>query len=147
MPDEPDPAPAAPTREYHYVLRCPCGTALTGDTEDDIVDVGFAHLREAHPEMAEFYGELVVPESDDEAAWRDHALGSHITYNHATGTCRLGPATDPLAVVGPDLRVHGFDNLWLADMSVIPVIPHAPTNLTAYLVGSVAARNLLAAGV
>jgi hypothetical protein len=31
-------------------------------------------------------------------------------------------------------------------MSVIPVIPHAPTNLSAYLVGSIAARNLLAAG-
>ena len=41
--------------EYEYVLRCPCGTALTGATEDEIVDVSFAHLREAHPDMADDY--------------------------------------------------------------------------------------------
>jgi hypothetical protein len=41
--------------EYEYVLRCPCGTALSGATEDEIVDVSFAHLREAHPDMAEDY--------------------------------------------------------------------------------------------
>jgi hypothetical protein len=42
-------------REYHYVLRCPCGASLTGDTEDDIVEVSFAHLREQHPDMANTY--------------------------------------------------------------------------------------------
>ena len=40
---------------YHYLLRCPCGTALTGDTEDDIVKVSFAHLRAEHPDMADDY--------------------------------------------------------------------------------------------
>ena len=98
----------------------------------------------AHPRMAEFYGELVSPGAAE--GWEEHAVSSHITYNHATGTCRLGPAGDPLAVVGPDLRVHGLANLWLADMSVIPVIPHAPTNVTACLVGAIAARNVAASG-
>ena len=41
--------------EYHHVLRCPCGTTLTGDTEDEIVEVAFAHLREQHPDMADDY--------------------------------------------------------------------------------------------
>ena len=41
--------------QYEYVLRCPCGTVLTGDTEDKIVDVSFAHLRERHPDMADDY--------------------------------------------------------------------------------------------
>ena len=41
--------------EYQYVLSCPCGARLTGDTEDDIVDTSFAHLREKHPDMAESY--------------------------------------------------------------------------------------------
>jgi hypothetical protein len=42
-------------REYHYVLPCPCGESLTGDTEDDIVEVAFAHLGAKHPEMADGY--------------------------------------------------------------------------------------------
>jgi predicted small metal-binding protein len=40
---------------YFYRLTCPCGASLTGDTEDEIVDVSFAHLREAHPDMADEY--------------------------------------------------------------------------------------------
>jgi len=49
-------------------------------------------------------------------------------------------ADDPLAVVGPDLRVHGLTGLRIADESVLPVIPHANTNLAAILVGEIAAR-------
>jgi hypothetical protein len=48
-------APADPPLEFHYVLRCPCGSALTGETEDEIVDVAFAHLRADHPDMADDY--------------------------------------------------------------------------------------------
>jgi hypothetical protein len=46
---------AAAEPQLHYVLQCPCGERLTGDTEDDIVDVSFAHLREKHPDMADSY--------------------------------------------------------------------------------------------
>lgn len=46
---------ASSDTEFHYVLRCPCGVELTGDTEDDIVDVSFAHLRESHEDMAQEY--------------------------------------------------------------------------------------------
>jgi len=41
--------------DYHYVLQCPCGAALSGETEDDIVEVSFAHLREEHPDLADDY--------------------------------------------------------------------------------------------
>ncbi len=41
--------------QFHYVLDCPCGETLTGDTEDDIVDVSTAHLRERHPDLADVY--------------------------------------------------------------------------------------------
>ncbi len=44
-----------PDYEMHYVLHCPCGTTLRGDTEDDIVDVSVAHLAEKHPDMADAY--------------------------------------------------------------------------------------------
>lgn len=42
-------------RQYYWVLQCPCGTALEGSSEDEIVDLSFAHLREQHPDMAESY--------------------------------------------------------------------------------------------
>jgi hypothetical protein len=41
--------------EFRYVLHCPCGTPLSGDTEDEIVEVAFAHLGEKHPDMADAY--------------------------------------------------------------------------------------------
>ena len=50
-----DDATGASELQFHYVLDCPCGQVLTGDTEDDIVEVSFAHLREKHPDMAESY--------------------------------------------------------------------------------------------
>ena len=40
---------------FHHVLTCPCGEMLTGDTEDEIVQVAFAHLRAEHPDMADDY--------------------------------------------------------------------------------------------
>jgi hypothetical protein len=40
---------------FHYVLDCPCGTTLTGVSEDEIVQVSSAHLNELHPDMADHY--------------------------------------------------------------------------------------------
>ena len=41
--------------QFHYVLSCPCGETLTADSEDEIVQVSFAHLGDKHPEMADKY--------------------------------------------------------------------------------------------
>jgi len=60
--------------------------------------------------------------------------------HHQAGTTRMGPARDPRAVVGPDLKVHGFDNLRVADTGVYPDNVMHNTNLTAMVVGEVAAR-------
>jgi len=45
----------APEPEYTWRLQCPCGASLRGDTEDEIVDRSFAHLREVHPDMVDDY--------------------------------------------------------------------------------------------
>jgi len=47
------------------------------------------------------------------------------TFFHSCGTAKMG--TDEEAVVGPDLAVHGLEGLWVADASVIPVIPSCNT--------------------
>ena len=47
-------------------------------------------------------------------------------YVHAAGTCRMGTAGDPAAVVDPHCRVIGYDRLRVCDASVMPDVP-APT--------------------
>jgi choline dehydrogenase len=43
--------------------------------------------------------------------------------HHACGTCRMGPATDPMTVVDTNFRVHGTEGLRVVDASVFPRIP------------------------
>jgi len=68
-------------------------------------------------------------------------LGS-ASFGHAVGTCKIG--VDEMAVVDPQLRVHGIQRLRVADSSVIPRIPTAPTNAAAFMVAGKAARLILA---
>ena len=94
-----------------------------------------------HPRMAAFYGDLIQP-GPGEDDWATYARTTYANYHHGVGTCRMGTDGDPLAVVDERLRVHGLDNLWVADASVLPVVPHANTNLSAILVGEIVARNV-----
>lgn len=54
---------------------------------------------------------------------------------HPSGTAKMGPATDPMAVVDQDGRCHGVDGLVVADASIMPFVPRANTNLTAIMIG------------
>ncbi|KAL0130230.1 hypothetical protein PUN28_002071 [Cardiocondyla obscurior] len=45
--------------------------------------------------------------------------------NHQAGTCKLGPNTDPSAVVDSELRVHGISNIRVADASIFPIVPNS----------------------
>ncbi len=102
--------------------------------------IGLVDRLTSHPALAAFYGPLLTPESP--ARWEEHVLTSYDTYHHGVGTCRIGPDGDPGAVVDPRLRVHGIDNLRVADASVLPTVPHANTNLAAIMVGEIAAREI-----
>jgi choline dehydrogenase len=95
-----------------------------------------------HPRLQPYFGDLIQPERDEDAA--AYARRTFTTYHHGVGTCRLGDETDELAVVDPELRVRGIGNLRVADASVLPVVPHANTNVSAILAAEVAARALRA---
>ncbi len=57
------------------------------------------------------------------------------TYNHHSGTCRLGDPAVAGTVVAADLSVLGTTGLSVADSSVLPVIPRANTNLISMAIG------------
>jgi choline dehydrogenase-like flavoprotein len=56
-------------------------------------------------------------------------------YFHAVGTCKMAPESDATAVVDARGKVHGVDNLYVADASIMPVVPRANTNIPALVVG------------
>jgi choline dehydrogenase len=65
------------------------------------------------------------------------------TAYHPCGTCRIGRAADPMAVVDPECRVIGVDGLRVADSSIIPLITNGNLNLPSIMIGEKAADHLL----
>ena len=57
------------------------------------------------------------------------------TSRHVSGTCKMGPDSDPMAVVDQHCRVKGVKGLWVADASIMPQVPRANTNATAIMIG------------
>ena len=54
---------------------------------------------------------------------------------HLAGTCRMGPADDPMAVVDSFLRVRGVEGLRVAGAAVMPDIVNAPPRAAAVMIG------------
>jgi choline dehydrogenase len=76
-------------------------------------------------------------------AGNGHALERLVNYCHPAGTCAMGPATDPGAVVDFRGAVHGVDNLYVADASIMPSITRGNPNLPVAMIGARVAAGLL----
>jgi choline dehydrogenase len=87
------------------------------------------------PAFDEWRGRAVAPGPDvrSEADKRSYLAASATTYGHPVGTCKMGTQDD--CVVDPRLMVRGFENLRVADASVIPEIVCANTNAPAMMIG------------
>jgi 5-(hydroxymethyl)furfural/furfural oxidase len=62
---------------------------------------------------------------------------------HASGTCRMGPASDRLAVTDVEGRVHGVANLRVVDASLMPSLPSANTNIPTIMMAEKIADAIL----
>ncbi|MCV6593023.1 MAG: choline dehydrogenase [Silicimonas sp.] len=70
---------------------------------------------------------------------REHAESAY----HPCGTCKIGAADDPTAVVDPECRVIGVDGLRVADSSVFPRITNGNLNGPSIMVGEKASDHIL----
>jgi choline dehydrogenase len=65
------------------------------------------------------------------------------TIFHPSGTTRMGPASDPMAVVDPELRVHGIDRLRVVDCGIMPTLVSGNTNVPVVMIAEKAAGMIL----
>lgn len=131
---------AAPVIDHRF-LTDPEGA----DVRMLVDGVGILRELAASPGLAPLVGRELHPGPD---TFTRQALAAHLyanpdNYWHPVGTCRMGLADDPLAVVDARGRVHGIDGLRVADCAIMPRVPRATTAMPAVVVGENIARMLI----
>lgn len=100
----------------------------------------------ARPALARLSGAELMPGRaiQDDAALERFIRDKVATTYHPVGTCRMGPARDPEAVVDAELRVHGVAGLRVADASIMPNLIGGNTSAPSMMIGERAAHFVLA---
>ena len=91
-----------------------------------------------HEDFRDILDERVEPTDDDlesDDALDDWMLREATTGQHISCTCKMGPSSDPLAVVDQYGRVHGLNGLRVVDASIMPDCVRANTNVTTMMIG------------
>ena len=95
----------------------------------------------AQPAFEPFRGEEIFPgeQVQDDAALVEFIRRKAESIYHPVGTCRIGSADDPMAVVDPELRVRGVQGLRVVDASVMPKLIGGNTNAPTMMIAERAA--------
>jgi len=96
--------------------------SAAGDLQTLRAGVRLARDLASHAALNLYRGEELLPGPD---AGTDEAIDAYIrqtawTVHHPLGTCKMGAASDPMAVVDPALQVRGLSALRVVDASVMP---------------------------
>jgi choline dehydrogenase len=114
---------------------------LSTPTDQQTIVEGLKLLRRivAAPAMQRFVEAEFQPgaEVNSDAELLDYARRRGGTVYHPTSTCKMG--LDPMAVVNPELRVHGIAGLRVADASIMPTVVSGNTNAATIMIGEKAA--------
>jgi choline dehydrogenase len=118
---------------------------LSDETDLEVLKAGLARVFDIlrQPALAAYRPRPFIPRRFPEA---DHEFDELVrsraeTIYHPVGTCRMG--TDKEAVVDSGLKVHGIENLRVADASVMPTLIGANTNIATTLIAEKAADLIL----
>jgi choline dehydrogenase len=96
--------------------------------------------------FASVRGKMLYPvRADDATAMEQDIRNRADTQYHPVGTCKMGPDSDPMAVVDAALRVKGVAGLRVADASIMPTLIGGNTNAPSIMIGEKAADLIRAA--
>ena len=114
---------------------------LATETDQRTIVAGLKLCRQllANPHLQHFIQSEFLPgatvQTDEELL--DFARQRGGTVYHPTSTRKMG--NDPMAVVDPELRVHGVEGLRVADASIMPTVVSGNTNAATIMIGERAA--------
>jgi choline dehydrogenase len=97
------------------------------------------------PAMQRYAGDEIQPgkgvASDEQidAFVKEHCESAY----HPCGTCKMGAATDPTAVVDHECRVIGMEGLYVADSSIMPQVTNGNLNAPTLMIGEKASDHIL----
>ena len=108
------------------------------DREMNLRGVKMAREIMRQPALKPYVRREVLPGANaTDAEILEHAMGMAKTDHHPVGTCKMG--SDDMAVVDPELHVHGLTGLRVCDASVMPSINSSNTNAPVIAIGEKAA--------
>lgn len=114
----------------------------SGDVETLVKAIGLLRRIVSKSPLADLVMDEVEPgpHVTSEAALVEYVKARAGLAYHASGTCRMG--VDENAVVTPDLKVRGLENLWIADASVMPDLISGNINAACMMIGEKLGRQL-----
>jgi choline dehydrogenase-like flavoprotein len=86
---------------------------------------------------------LYAGASNDDEELKEDIRNRADTIYHPVGTCKMGPDSDPNAVVDQRLRVRGIKSLRVIDASIMPKIVSGNTNAPSIMIGEKGAHMIL----
>jgi pyridoxine 4-oxidase len=100
-----------------------------------------------HAALAEWRAVELYPGADcrSDAALDAFLARAVMTHHHPVGTCRMGRGAG--GVVDADLKLHGFERVYVVDASVIPAIPSGPIHAAVLAIAETFAADIAAMGL